>query len=68
MVGRRWGAEETIATAKGPVGWDENQFRKWESMNHHTALAGIAMLRANMIQQRLDEIETGITKVPETVA
>jgi hypothetical protein len=35
MTGRRWGAEETMATAKGPVGWDENQFRKWESMNHH---------------------------------
>ena len=68
MTGRRWGAEETMATAKGPVGWDENQFRKWESMNHHTALAGIAMLRATMIQQRLDEMETGITKAPETAA
>ena len=23
MAGRRWGAEETMATAKGPIGWDE---------------------------------------------
>lgn len=27
MTGRRWGTEETMATAKGPLGWDENQFR-----------------------------------------
>lgn len=68
MTGKRWGAEETNATAKGPVGWDENQFRKWESMNHHTALAGIAMLRANMILQRLDAIRNGEESRPDTAA
>ncbi len=68
MAGRRWGVEETIAAEKGPLGWDENQFRKWESMNHHTALAGIAMLRANLIQDRLDKIAKGASSVPETPA
>jgi SRSO17 transposase len=56
MAGRRWGVEETMAAAKGPIGWDENQFRKWESMQHHTALAGLAMLRANIIRERLSEL------------
>jgi SRSO17 transposase len=56
MAGRRWGAEETMATAKGPIGWDESQFRQWESMQHHTALAGLAMLKANMIRERLSEV------------
>jgi SRSO17 transposase len=58
MAGRRWGAEEAMATAKGPVGWDENQFRQWESTQHHTALAGFAMLRANLIRERLSECLT----------
>jgi len=56
MAGRRWGVEETIATAKGPIGWDESQFRKWDSMQHHTALAGLAMLKANIIRERLGEL------------
>jgi SRSO17 transposase len=64
MTGRRWGAEETNETGKGPIGWDENQFRKWESMNRHTALSGIAMLRANMIMQRLEAIRKGEENIP----
>lgn len=54
MAGRRWGVEETMSLAKGPVGWDENQFRKWESMHHHAVLAGLAMLKANIINERVD--------------
>ena len=56
MAGRRWGVEETMATAKGPIGWDESQFRQWESTQHHTALAGLAMLKANIIRERLSEL------------
>ncbi|MGH3237745.1 MAG: hypothetical protein ACRDOH_31705, partial [Streptosporangiaceae bacterium] len=56
MAGRRWGAEEAMSTGKGPVGWDENQFRKWESLQHHTALAGMAMLKANIIRKRVNEL------------
>jgi hypothetical protein len=56
MAGKRWGAEETMGTAKGPIGWDESQFRQWESTQHHTALAGVAMLRANLIRERLGEL------------
>ena len=59
MAGRRWGVEETMAIGKGPAGWDENQFRRWNSMQHHTALAGLAMLKANMIEMRLDEVAEG---------
>jgi hypothetical protein len=57
MAGKRWGAEEAMATAKGPIGWDEGQFRQWESTRHHTALAGVAMLRANLIRERLGELQ-----------
>ena len=74
MAGRRWGAEETMATAKGPIGWDESQFRQWESMQHHTALAGLAMLKANIIRERLSEVsvasgtafEKDMSSEPET--
>jgi hypothetical protein len=53
-----------MATGKGPLGWDENQFRKYDSMRRHTALAGVAMLRANMIKWRLDEISAGTGEIP----
>jgi SRSO17 transposase len=59
MAGRRWDIEETNAVEKGPVGWDENQFLKWRSLHRHTALAGLATLRANMILRRLEEIAAG---------
>jgi SRSO17 transposase len=53
MAGRRWAAEEGNATGKGIVGWDENQLRKWGSLQKHTALAGLAMLRSNVIMGML---------------
>jgi hypothetical protein len=68
MAGRRWAAEEANETGKGPVGWDENQFRKWESVNNHTALSGVAMLRANMILQRLEAIRKGEDEIQEPPA
>lgn len=61
MAGRRWAAEEGNETAKGPIGWDENQLRKWGSLQKHTALAGLAMLRSNMIMHRLAMREDGIS-------
>jgi SRSO17 transposase len=53
MAGRRWAAEEGNETGKGPIGWDENQLRKFGSLQKHTALAGLAMLRSNLIAARL---------------
>ncbi|MGH3926663.1 MAG: IS701 family transposase, partial [Pseudonocardiaceae bacterium] len=54
MAGRRWPAEETIASGKGPLGWDHNQYRTWTSVQHHTALCGLAMLKANALRARLE--------------
>ena len=54
MTGRRWPVEETIATGKGPRGWDHNQYRTWTSRQHHTALCGLAMLKATAIRARLE--------------
>jgi SRSO17 transposase len=53
MAGRRWAAEEGNETGKGPIGWDDNQLRKWMSLRKHAALAGLAMLRSSMIAGRL---------------
>ena len=53
MAGRRWAAEEGNETGKGPLGWDQNQLRKFGSLQKHTALAGLAMLRSNLIMDRL---------------
>ncbi|MCA1695771.1 MAG: IS701 family transposase [Actinobacteria bacterium] len=54
MAGRRWPVEETIATGKGPLGWDHNQYRTWTSLAHHTALCGLAMLKAIALRARLE--------------
>jgi len=63
MTGSRWSAEETNETGKGPIGWDDNHFRKWESVNKHTALAGIAMLKSNMILEDLEALRKGDMKI-----
>jgi hypothetical protein len=55
MIGRRWPIEETIAVGKGPLGWDHNQFRKYESIQRHNALSGAAMLRANLLRKGVEE-------------
>ncbi len=54
MAGRRWPVEETIASGKGLLGWDHNQYRTWTSVQHHTALCGLAMLKANALRARLE--------------
>lgn len=54
MAGRRWPMEETIATGKGPVGWDHHQYRTWTSLCHHTALCGLAMLKATALRAYLE--------------
>jgi hypothetical protein len=54
MAGRRWPMEETIATGKGPLGFDHNQYRTWTSLSHHTALCGLAMLKATALRARLE--------------
>jgi hypothetical protein len=56
MAGRRWPVEETIATGKGALGWDHHQFRTWTSLCHHTALCGLAMLKATVLRARLENI------------
>ncbi|MGQ0777797.1 MAG: hypothetical protein ACT4NY_25880 [Pseudonocardiales bacterium] len=53
-AGRRWPVEETIATGKGPSGWDHNQYRTWTSAQHHTALCGLAMLKVTALRARLE--------------
>lgn len=63
LTGSRWDAEETNETGKGPLGWDDNHFRKWESVNKHTALAGIAMLKSNMILEDLEALRKGAIEI-----
>lgn len=54
MAGRRWRVEETIATGKGPLGWNHHQYWTWTSVQHHTALCGLAMLKAMVLRARLE--------------
>ncbi|MGH9448700.1 MAG: hypothetical protein ACRD3O_23745, partial [Terriglobia bacterium] len=67
MTGSRWGAEETNETGKGPIGWDDNHFRKWDSVNKHTALSGIAMLKSNMILHDLEALRKGQLEIQDPV-
>jgi SRSO17 transposase len=62
MIGRRWPVEETIAAAKGPIGWDDNQFRTYTSLERHAALCALAMLRVVAIRGRLEEQASGPTQ------
>lgn len=57
MAGRRWPVEETIASGKGPLGWDHNQYRTWTSVQHHTALCGLALLKTNALRARLENTD-----------
>ena len=54
--------EETIASGKGPLGWDHNQYRTWTSVQHHTALCGLAMLKTNSLRARLENTSTSSTQ------
>jgi SRSO17 transposase len=62
MAGRRWPVEETIASGKGPLGWDHNQYRTWTSVQHHTALCGLAMLKTNALRARLENTYASSTQ------
>jgi len=64
MAGRRWPVEETIATGTGPLGWDHHQYRTWTSVQHHTALCALAMLKAITLRARL---ENTAACVPDTI-
>jgi hypothetical protein len=66
MAGRRWPVEETIATGKGPLGWDHHQYRTWTSLAHHTALRGLAMLKANALRARLETTSPSDTDHPDS--
>jgi hypothetical protein len=55
MVGRRWPVEETIGVAKGPIGWDQDQFRTYTAVQRHAALSAMTMLKAAMVRRRAEE-------------
>jgi SRSO17 transposase len=63
MAGRRWPIEETIATGKGPLGFDHNQYRTWTSLSHHTALCGMAMLKTAVLRARLENTSASLSDI-----
>ncbi|MET9461037.1 hypothetical protein ABZY05_39325 [Streptomyces canus] len=51
-AGRRWMVEESFQVAKGQVGLDEHEVRKWCSWYRHTTVAMLAMAFLATVRSR----------------
>ncbi|MFF5357928.1 hypothetical protein ACFY4I_00760 [Streptomyces scabiei] len=52
-AGQRWMVEESFQVAKGQVGLDEHEVRKWCSWYRHTTVCMLAMAFLVAVRSRL---------------
>lgn len=69
VAGRRWAIEDCFEQAKGEVGLDEYEVRKWEAWHRHVTLsllahAYLAVLRSAAHDAREPEAKGGIVVAP----
>ena len=55
MAGTRWTIEECFEEAKGQVGLDQYEVRKWEGWYRHITLAMLAHAYLALIRQQANE-------------
>ncbi|HEV8224232.1 MAG TPA: IS701 family transposase, partial [Rubrobacteraceae bacterium] len=65
VAGRRWRVEDCFEQAKGEVGLDEYEVRKWEAWHRHVTLsllahAYLAVLRSEAQDAQEPEAKRGI--------
>ncbi len=65
IVGRRWQVEDSFEAAKGEVGLDEYEVRKWEGWHRHITLCLLAhafLVVMRSVAEQLAEHEEGATR------
>lgn len=61
IVGRRWQVEDCLEVAKGKVGLDDYEVRKWDGWHRHTTLSLLAHAYLAVVRSA-SEREEGIGK------
>jgi SRSO17 transposase len=66
-AGRRWVIEEGFAQAKGEVGWDQDEVRRWDAWHRHSTLgllahAALAVISASVRCDELTDREQGAVR------
>ena len=65
VAGTRWAIEECFEEAKGQVGLDQYEVRRWDGWYRHITLAMLAQAYLTVIRhQALEQGEKGVTSVP----
>ena len=65
VAGTRWAIEECFEEAKGEVGLDQYEVRRWDGWHRHITLAMLAQAYLTVIRhQALEQGEKGATSVP----
>jgi SRSO17 transposase len=61
IAGRRWSIEDSFEAAKGEVGLDEYEVRKWEGWHRHITLCLLAYAYL-VVLRSVAEYEEGVAK------
>lgn len=59
VAGRRWAVEESLAIAKGEVGLDHYEVRRWDGWYRHITLALLAQAFLTVVRARMAGVEKG---------
>lgn len=59
MAGMRWGIEESLEDARGTVGLDQYEVRKWNAWYRHITLALLAHAYLEVTRLHANEAQKG---------
>lgn len=69
VAGRRWTIEDCFEQAKGEVGLDEYEVRKWDAWHRHVTLSMLAHAYLTVLRSEATARRAGTKKgITETVA
>jgi hypothetical protein len=68
VAGQRWRIEESFQAAKGHVGLDQHQVRRWDSWHRWTTLAMIAHALLTVIAATARASDSATALIPITLA
>ncbi len=68
IAGRRWSIEDCFEAAKGEVGLDEYEVRKWDGWQRHITLCLLAHAYLAVVRSVAEDEEDAAKKGPSTRA
>jgi SRSO17 transposase len=68
IAGRRWTIEDCFEAAKGEVGLDEYEVRKWEGWHRHVTLCLLAHAYLAVVRSVAEDEEDAVKRGPQTRA